>query len=245
LDEIVKIELVKEKPMAEIATRPLKNMTYNVAAEHARKGMIIRRNSWTNGFYARYFGNGNSIFIVGEGVPLQLSQEDMDATDWEEYNPYGVVSIPDGPSVQKDTHIVQEERSPDTTFPTAVLLMEQGKKMRRASWGRFMYAMINGYDVLCECMHGRFELGIEDYKARDWEIYNDVETFDFMTALDKMNDGYKVSRRVYGKHDYICHVGMDGGGWRYAKFRAGTTIDEPVILSPDLVDATDWYVWRK
>lgn len=122
------------------------------------------------------------------------------------------------------------------TFEEILPILLKRKKIRQSHWYKngFIYFPDNE-SMLHDEFNNRYDLGIEEYEADNWEEYNEF-CYDFKTIFFYLREGRKASRETW-KHVEIeqYYIYLKDGRFK------DSNNDNFNLSESDLL-ARDWYI---
>lgn len=128
------------------------------------------------------------------------------------------------------------------TFMEILEYAEKRKLIRRKEWplDSFLLLSITRRMLLDRSGDIRI-LKIEDYKANDWEVYDNKKYFNLSKAMRLLKEGKKVSKKDWGYNDYLSLDDIKtGSGSNNEKLI--TVLLAAVLSNGEYLETEDWYL---
>lgn len=125
------------------------------------------------------------------------------------------------------------------TFLEILEYAEKGKWIRRKEWpfDSFLLLSITRRMLLDRSGDIRI-LKIEDYKADDWEVYDDREYFDFNQALKYLEEGKSIARKAWKQNGSDYYIFKN----KYENKLSNNRAEREHFIKDEGLFANDWYL---
>ena len=127
------------------------------------------------------------------------------------------------------------------TFLEVLEHAEKGKWIRRKEWSFDSFLILSITRRMLLDRSGDIRIfKIEDYKADDWEVYDNRKYFNLSKAMQLLKEGKKVSRKDWGDNGYLSVDDIKTTGSNNEKLI--TVLLAAVLLGTESLEVEDWYL---
>ena len=128
------------------------------------------------------------------------------------------------------------------TFLEILEYAEKGEKIRRKAWDDKKFYI--GLIAILVNTHFKDNSGrpafleLLDYKADDWEVYDDREYFDFHQALKHLEEGKSIARKAWKQNGSDYYIFKN----KYENKLSNNRAEREHFIRDEGLFANDWYI---